>query len=319
MKTPFQPMSPAMLADVKATIVTNRAKSPLVRRLKANALGRDFVVGDIHGTFEVVRQAMRRVGFDKTKDRLFSCGDLVDRGIESETAAKFLAAECVYAVMGNHEDDLIDLYMALEVKGDGVDELPVQALAARNWNGMRWLEQVTPEQRAAVVKAVSAMPLVIELETPRGLVGLIHGEVPIGMNWATFVQGIERRDKKITEACLFGRKRSELACHDRVLGIDRIFCGHTTMFDGAARQGNVFFLDTGAVFSQREDMAARHPKAALTMANTCFATGLLAGPGQKDLGQAPDAIRILGQDADGSEGPFNSSWVDGPDAGGDAP
>jgi hypothetical protein len=50
-----------------------------VLRLPANTRGRDFVVGDIHGTFYVLEQALAAVGFDPARDRVICVGDLIDR------------------------------------------------------------------------------------------------------------------------------------------------------------------------------------------------------------------------------------------------
>ena len=63
---------------------------PAVVRFEANALGRDFAVGDIHGAFADLRRALDAIGFDEHRDRLFSVGDLVDRGPESEAALEWL-------------------------------------------------------------------------------------------------------------------------------------------------------------------------------------------------------------------------------------
>jgi hypothetical protein len=57
--------------------------SCLVRHLDANQVGRDFVVGDIHGCFSKLSAELERLRFDRDVDRLFSVGDLVDRGPES--------------------------------------------------------------------------------------------------------------------------------------------------------------------------------------------------------------------------------------------
>lgn len=55
----------------------------ILQRFAVNQSGRDFAVGDIHGCFSKLEAALRRVGFIPEKDRLFSVGDLVDRGPES--------------------------------------------------------------------------------------------------------------------------------------------------------------------------------------------------------------------------------------------
>ena len=55
---------------------------PVAKHARIHA-GRDFVVGDVHGCFRTVENALRRVGFDPGCDRLFSVGGLVNRGPNS--------------------------------------------------------------------------------------------------------------------------------------------------------------------------------------------------------------------------------------------
>lgn len=49
-----------------------------------NLAGRDFVVGDVHGHLQQLHMQLQEVTFDKSLDRLFFLGDLVDRGPDSE-------------------------------------------------------------------------------------------------------------------------------------------------------------------------------------------------------------------------------------------
>ena len=76
--------------------------------LPKNTQGRDFFVGDIHGCFYLLSQALDYVGFDTTSDRLFSTGDLIDRGEFSEEVIHWLNQPYFYAIRGNHEQVLLD-------------------------------------------------------------------------------------------------------------------------------------------------------------------------------------------------------------------
>jgi serine/threonine protein phosphatase 1 len=51
-----------------------------------NTRGTDWVVGDIHGHFTRLQAALDAVGFEPENDRLFACGDLVDRVWHLDTA-----------------------------------------------------------------------------------------------------------------------------------------------------------------------------------------------------------------------------------------
>ena len=80
------------------------------RMVEMNEAGRDFVVGDIHGMFDRVQEALSKVNFDRDRDRLFSVGDLIDRGRQSREVVRFLDQPFVHAVCGNHEDALLQMH-----------------------------------------------------------------------------------------------------------------------------------------------------------------------------------------------------------------
>ena len=238
-----------------------------ILRLKENTAGRDFVIGDIHGAYDLVLEAMRQVKFNRKVDRLFVVGDLVDRGPQSHRCRKFLEQDYTFAVSGNHDKTLVDIHAQGE---------PPQALVdwlKRN-NGFGWWESVEPAERVAIVQALAQLPLVIEIETARGTVGLLHAEVPRGMDWKTFTAKIEAGDPETTESCLEGRERYKQQDFSGVPGIDRIFVGHTVHWGGATRYGNVYSIDTGAIFGQ----LGIKDKGSLTMASLVARTGILAGP-----------------------------------------
>jgi predicted phosphodiesterase len=52
----------------------------MIQRLSENLNGNDYVVGDIHGTFWKLEALLKEIGFNYDKDRLFSVGDMIDRG-----------------------------------------------------------------------------------------------------------------------------------------------------------------------------------------------------------------------------------------------
>lgn len=72
--------------------------------------GRTFVCGDLHGAFERVQQFLEHIKFDKTRDRLISVGDLVDRGPQNEECLDLINQDWFFAVKGNHEDLMLNFY-----------------------------------------------------------------------------------------------------------------------------------------------------------------------------------------------------------------
>jgi serine/threonine protein phosphatase 1 len=218
-------------------------RAPRILRVMLNRLGKDYVIGDVHGAFTTVLAAMKEANFNTDCDRLLSVGDLIDRGVDSWRMVKFLGLHYVLAVIGNHEDMLFELYK------NGVPDEAIVAYMARH-NGFGWWLSMPDEMRADILRAICTMPTVIELETPRGLVGLVHGDVPAGMDWQTFVREVEAENPDVLQVALWGRDRIHSNNQDGVQGVGRVFVGHTPQWNGVQRFGNVYAIDTGAIFGE---------------------------------------------------------------------
>lgn len=74
----------------------------------ANEKGRDFVCGDLHGAYQRFQEMLVGLEFDFERDRMFSVGDLVDRGPESVECLRPLYEPWFHAVKGNHEQMMYD-------------------------------------------------------------------------------------------------------------------------------------------------------------------------------------------------------------------
>jgi serine/threonine protein phosphatase 1 len=231
-----------------------------------NPTGRDFVVGDLHGQIDMLQRLLRAVGFDRQFDRLFSLGDLIDRGPGSEQLLQLFHEEPgMFCIRGNHEE----LMLASQTN-------PVYR---RVWerNGGDWADDLTDERLAELTAMIEQMPLVIELDLGDGRrIGLVHAEVPPGMDWTTVkrvqpgpADQVDDRDSNLESSLLWGRRRfgalEQMALNPEaeglddderaravrtvtpVAGIDLVITGHTIIpARRPARSGNVMFLDTGA-------------------------------------------------------------------------
>ncbi|MCP4042308.1 MAG: hypothetical protein GY731_10195, partial [Gammaproteobacteria bacterium] len=158
---------------------TDTASKPTrgaIAYFSVNEQGRDFVVGDIHGMFSHLELLLEEIDFDRRCDRLFSVGDLVDRGPASKEALRWLGYDWFHACRGNHEQFAIDStdYQELEF-----------------WtrqNGGRWWLDLTLEEQNEFRKVFRQMPLVIEVETNSGVVGIVHADVPPSLSWERFCE-----------------------------------------------------------------------------------------------------------------------------------
>lgn len=209
----------------------------LVKRVGINTKGRDIIVGDIHGSFTALAGALLGIGFDpESGDRLFSVGDLVDRGPESLAALEFIAQDFVYAVQGNHED------MAIRWPNGHMNSGNYHA------NGGSWMIALDRETQHEVAAALSTLPIAIELETASGLVGIVHAECPFP-SWQDFVAGLEddsmsreKRDRLLSVA-QWARTRIEMRDRSMVEGVRAVVVGHMPMRESVTL-GNTIYTDT---------------------------------------------------------------------------
>ena len=203
------------------------------RHVTANTLGRDLAVGDIHGHFRRLEQSLEAVAFDPNVDRLFSVGDLVDRGPHSEEALDWLARPWFHAVQGNHESLAINL-----VRG-GRLELDMYRAA-----GGSWFIDMAPSEQQRYVEAFAQLPIAMEVETEAGLVGLLHADSPFA-DWATLRSSLQTLDdSQVIEVCQWSRRRLKDDDHQPVAGVRALLVGHTPVLR-AKCLGNVWHLDTG--------------------------------------------------------------------------
>lgn len=218
-----------------------------IRSFASNPSGRDLIVGDIHGHFGKLWQSLDAIGFDASRDRLFSAGDLVDRGPESHRACEWLDQPWFHAVCGNH--DFMAWRRAL---GEPYPEVDHRA------HGGEWLDALPAGERLAIGQRLSALPLAIEIETRGGegggetrggRVGVVHADCPFD-DWDAFRAALRRRDPTdahaiaLADACLWSVERHARQYTGRVAGVTAVVHGHLTLAQPCTL-GNAHFIDTG--------------------------------------------------------------------------
>lgn len=210
----------------------------MIKKLKNNTVGKDYFVGDIHGCYEQLMEALVKIKFNPDVDRLISVGDLVDRGPDSVKCLNLLKEPWFHAVSGNHEDMMIKSFRR---------EWPTHNYIQ---NGGKWFFHLPyEEQEQLVLLADTKMPLVIEVETDIGIIGVIHANAPD--DWQKYHQLNDDEDffdDALVEDTIWGRRRIYGNQSGRVKGIDYVVVGHTPVEDVTVLE-NIVYIDTGAVYN----------------------------------------------------------------------
>lgn len=208
-------------------------------------IGRLFVVGDIHGCYDLLMAELDKVSFDFQHDWLISVGDLVDRGPQCVQCVELLNQPWFKAVRGNHEQMCID----------GFADIHYAEIHFKDSNGGRWFYQLPREQRAGIVRQFEALPLVIEITFKGRKYGFVHAQVNDSNDWALFKQDVAqntiepRLGRTAQDLAVWGRERARASISEprfsTVAYVDAVYLGHTVM-PQATQKHNCFFIDTGA-------------------------------------------------------------------------
>jgi len=220
------------------------ASSPF-KFFNKNLLGRDFVVGDLHGMFSVLESLLEKLYFDPRVDRVFSVGDLIDRGPESYRVLEFLDKPWFFSIKGNHESMLIN---AREDKS-----------IYRSWtkhNGGSWWEGINSATQDEIYQRLKQLPLIFEIACNSGNIGVAHADVPVGISWEEIIQNIYS-DEEIQNYVMWSRNRYKYIQLTKetiaVDGIDLVVMGHTPIAKPLHIE-NLFYIDTGAAYVDNEEL-----------------------------------------------------------------
>ena len=144
-------------------------------RLAANPLGRDLIVGDLHGYRSLLEEELDRLRFDPAFDRVLSVGDLIDRGPDSLRTLALIEEPWFHAVLGNHE-----LMLLCE---PGYDSSQTHARRALPRGGRQWIRDAIAKCRKRLMRLadrVAALPLAIHVDNQAPF-NVMHSDLlPLG-------------------------------------------------------------------------------------------------------------------------------------------
>ena len=196
--------------------------------LGQNKIGRDFIMGDLHGCYDLFMEALREIGFSSARDRLISVGDIIDRGPDSEKCLELLDLPWFYMVRGNHEQMMIDAVLAEK---------------DRSWltEYGSWSGKMPDAKRRDWARRFAGLPTSFTLDCGNFLAGICHAEPP-SLDW-TDVTNPETETRM-----LWGRKTLAHNPKVDVSGVDITVHGHSPL-ETPAWVGNRYFMDTGAWYT----------------------------------------------------------------------
>ena len=131
--------------------------------------GRDFILPDLHGKRGALEAELKRVAFDTKRDRLFSVGDLIDRGDENLECLELLRESWFFPVLANHETMMLSALVGRESLKHG----PL------DWtrNGGDWFYDLTKEGKTRLSQLLPLLvhqPLVRVVQHAAGAFNVVH-------------------------------------------------------------------------------------------------------------------------------------------------
>lgn len=225
----------------------------IVKHIQHNDKGRDFIIGDLHGYYNHLDKLLAYANFDTTKDRLFSVGDIIDRGPDSLLCLTLLDEPWFHMVRGNHEQLMIEaLSYPEEIERKGLETYWMRC-------GGQWWQKYSDEEKSAIAEAylekLSDLPYIITVGEGENRFNIVHSEFPSTILSDEDVDAITELDDHTKDVLIwsrtifdgFGLKRRWSA------ELSPTFCGHTIVVHISHRLNHIN-IDTGLYYNMKLTM-----------------------------------------------------------------
>ncbi|MGJ0636836.1 metallophosphoesterase [Xenorhabdus bovienii] len=203
-------------------------------KIEGDRYQRIFVVGDLHGCYQLLMDRLQRIDFDYENDLLISVGDLIDRGDRNVECLDLITQPWFRAVRGNHEQMAIDAVLHNKHSD------------AWFYNGGSWFNYLDAEQEILVtllLKQAKQLPLIIEVNIGHKKVVIAHADYT--RDEYQFGQSL------VWEHVIWNRNRFcdaiESGTGMKIKGADLFIFGHSPT-PKPEKHWNQLYIDTGAVF-----------------------------------------------------------------------
>jgi serine/threonine protein phosphatase 1 len=220
-----------------------------------NQYGRQFIIGDMHGCYDEFLFLLQYVGFDKSKDIMYSVGDLVDRGPHSLKCLELVFEPWFRAVLANHEDMMFR----------GLIDDNENMFDSWIYNGGQWLYNHDVQSvKQIAIEARKKLPYIISIgKNSEKRINIVHAELYKNkyLDFATdFDIDNWNFDEYNIDTMIWGRSIAE----NRILlrsgkyvdlkpNLSTTYVGHTPC-DSHWEILNHRFIDTGAVYYHTKNL-----------------------------------------------------------------
>lgn len=202
-------------------------------------VNRILVVGDIHGQYDLLMKALKKLNFDPETELLICVGDLVNRGDGNLEAVALLDTPWFYSVRGNHDQMCIEGLSNTKMK---------QAHKAESGE---WFYELSDKQQEKIFNKFSELPFLLEVKYRGFKFGVVHGDIHVN-DWEQFKSLFNQQDndwiERLQNNIIWGRTRIEhqdSKAFTAVANVDYVFLGHTIVKKPTALK-NCHYIDTGA-------------------------------------------------------------------------
>lgn len=219
----------------------------LHKHYPTNNVGRDFIIGDLHGCYDELMTSLKLVKFCTVTDRLFSVGDLVDRGPKSLDCVYLLCYPWFKSVLGNHEETMIKAVL---------DQNPDSYLDWIN-NGGKWHHQINNRDLVTAARILTSLPLVITVGSGSDRFNIVHAElVKLDQN----KNPVLFTDKMIDDWELTSNDYDQMISGRMMIrddskqfqdpdNLSTTFVGHTSVRYNPVKVEQTWYIDTGINYS----------------------------------------------------------------------
>lgn len=231
----------------------------------SNTNGKDYIIGDLHGMYDELMHALTLLKFNKSTDRLFSVGDLIDRGPKSFECANLIYEDWFHMVIGNHEQMMMHTILDQHLS------------YYHMWmnNGGLWHISENDQLLEDISQHFKKLPLIISVGTEIDRFNIVHGELLLNQQsslvtdkdideWTFNPNDVEdmtwgRTLINLRSNLSYNLQDAKQPCtYKQDTKLSPTYCGHSTV-KAPCKIEQQIYLDTGFSYSSKTKYPENYP------------------------------------------------------------